>query len=152
MSQAGEAVSPTDRWLESVAEVMPPLSGPEGVAERLLLLLHYGVAWSQGWVTARRGTYWDELLPDRVVAATYRAATLPRWWTDVSQWLESRPRSAAERLELEQLLRTDDPVRVLEVLRSETAALVLRVRIVSEAVRAARDAEGEPADEGADRG
>jgi len=116
---------------------MPPLEGPAGVAERLLLLVHYGVDWRGGWVGKYRTTYWDTLLPDRVICATYRAPNLRRWWRDVADELGSQPRSAAEREELEALLRVD-PLPVLEVLRFETEALLLRVRIVSEAVRASR--------------
>lgn len=129
--------TPTSRWLAAAAAIMPPLEGPAGVAERLLLLVHYGVDWQGGWVGRYRTTYWDTLLPDRVICATYRAPNLRRWWRDVADELGSQPRSAAEREELEALLRTD-PLPVLEVLRFETEALLLRVRIVTEAVRAAR--------------
>lgn len=132
--------SPTGRWLAHTSTVMPPLSGPEGTAERLLLLLHYGIDWSGGWVGQRRGKYWDQLLPDRVVVATYRASNLRRWWATVSDSLESRPRSADERAELERLLRAD-PGPVLEVLRWEVEPLLLRTRIVADAVRAARPAD-----------
>ena len=126
----------TDLWLATVP-AMPPLEGPAGTAERLLLLIHYGIDWSEGWVTSRRQSYWDRLLPDRVIAATYRAGQLRRWWRDVAYELGSAPRNARERAELEQLLRADSTA-VLEVLRFETEALLLRVRIVTDAVRAAR--------------
>lgn len=128
--------TPTDRWLATIP-AMPPLEGPAGVAERLLLLIHYGIDWSEGWVTSRRTTYWDKLLPDRVIASTYRAGQLRRWWNDVAQELGSTPRNAAERAELEQLLRAES-TPVLETLRFETEALLLRVRIVADAVRATR--------------
>ncbi len=124
--------TPTDRWLSAV-EGMPPLAGPAGTAERLLLLLHYGIDWN-GWVGAHRATYWEQLLPDRVVVSTYRAANLRQWWDGVCTELQAIPRTREERRELEQLLRSD-PVPVLQVMRSETAALILRVRIVAEAVR-----------------
>src|SRR5664279_3452503 len=42
---------PTDRWLAAVPE-LPPLDGPAGTGERLLLLLHYGVDWDAGWVSS----------------------------------------------------------------------------------------------------
>lgn len=129
--------TPTSRWLAATAASMPPLEGPAGVAERLLLLVHYGVDWQGGWVGRYRTTYWNTLLPDRVICATYRAPNLRWWWRDVADELRSQPRSAAEREELEALLRAD-PVPVLEVLRFETEALLLRVRIVTEAVRATR--------------
>lgn len=130
-------MTPTDHWLDAVAEVMPPLTGPGGVAERLLLLIHYGIDWQTGWVGKYRTTYWDQVLPDRVICATYRSANLRRWWRDVADELGSSPRSRQERVELEALLRAE-PVPVLEVLRFETEALLLRTRIVTEAVRSNR--------------
>lgn len=129
--------TPTDRWLASCADIMPPLEGHEGVAERLLLLIHYGIDWDASWVSGYRKTYWDKLLPDRIICATYRAPNLRRWWRDVADELGSRPRNAAERAELEQLLRQDSQP-VLEILRSETPALLLRVRICTEQARALR--------------
>jgi hypothetical protein len=132
-----EQGTPTTRWLRATAEYMPPLDGAAGTAERLLLLIHYGIDWSQGWVTRYRATYWERLLPDRIICATYRSSSLRRWWRDVADDLGSRPRTAAERQELEQLLRAE-PLPVLEVLRFETEALLLRTRIVADAVRGAR--------------
>ena len=133
-------LSPTTRWLATTNEFMPPMEGPAGVAERLLLLVHYGIDWSEGWVTRYRTTYWDRILPDRVICATYRAANLRRWWRDVADDLGSQPRTREERAELEHLLRAD-PLPVLEVLRFETEALLLRTRIVADTVRQTRAAE-----------
>lgn len=130
--------TPTDRWLAATSH-MPALPGPAGTAERLLLLIHYGIDWQDGWVGRYRTTYWDQLLPDRVITATYRAGSLRRWWREVASELSSAPRSPAERDELEQLLRAD-PSPVLEVLRFETEALLLRTRIVADAVRSTRPA------------
>ena len=132
--------TPTSRWLAAAAG-LPPLVGPAGVAERLLLLVHYGVDWQDGWVAARRhrGAYWDRILPDRVIAATYRAPNLRRWWQEVASELESQPRNRAERDELEALLRAG-PAPVLEILRFEADALILRTRIVADAVRETRTA------------
>jgi len=133
--------TPTDQWLATV-EDMPPLPGPAGTAERLLLLLHYGIDWKTGWISSRRGTYWDQLLPDRVFLATYRGAELRRWWREVADDMESRPRSAGERRELEQLLRAPS-IPVLELLREQTEPLVLRTRITADAVRDSRPARPE---------
>lgn len=130
-----EDTTPSDRWLVSVADLMPPLTGPQGTAERLLLHLHYGIDWTDGWVTKRRNLYWDRLLPDRVVAATYRSDKIRRWWRDVAHELEVVPRGRAHRVEIEALLRPPDDRAVLEVLRYETEPLLLRTRIVTEAVR-----------------
>lgn len=129
---------PTDIWLATAGSVMPALPGPAGTAERLLLLIHYGVDWTGGWVSRYRKTYWDSLFPDRVICATYRTATLRRWWRDVADELGSCPRGPQERQELEMLLRADSQP-VLEVLRTETEALLLRTRIVTESVRASRE-------------
>lgn len=138
---AGGGVSrqsvPTTRWLMAVSEVMPPLDGAGAVAERLLLLVHYGVDWD-GWVGSYRAKYWEQLLPDRVVVATYRSDSLRRWWQAMADELGSYPRSAAERVELEQLLGAPEQAAVLRLLRYEAEALLLRTRIVAEANRAAR--------------
>lgn len=133
------AMSPTETWLAAVADVMPPLTGAEGVAERLLLLVHYGIDWRGGWVGRRRATYWERLLPDRVITATYRTEGLRAWWREVADELDSTPRTTAQRAELERLLRTPS-APVLEVLRSECEALVLRTRITAETVRQTRTA------------
>ena len=128
-------VTPSTGWLARVAG-MPALEGPAGTAERLLLHLHYGIDWT-GWLGGYRDRYWDALLPDRVLVATWRAASLPRWWDDVAVELDSTPRTPAARREVEALLR--EPARpVLEMMREETTPLILRVRIVAEAVRQAR--------------
>ncbi len=141
---APPSTSPTDRWLSLVPE-MPPLTGPAGTAERILLLLHYGIDWAHGWVGSRRASYWESLLPDRVCAATFRTASLRHWWTLVATELESLPRTGEERRELERLLR-EEPLPVLRLLRAETPALILRTRIVADAVRANRTrSEGEQA-------
>lgn len=67
----------TDRWLAAVPQ-LPPLTAPAAqVAERLVLLLHYGIDWSgSNWVAARRGDYWDNLLPNRIRLATYNSINL----------------------------------------------------------------------------
>lgn len=137
--------APTDRWLAAAADAgLPALPAGDAalqVAERLLLLLHYGIDWQQGWVSRQRKTYWDRVLPDRVISATYRHGNLRRWWRDVADCLESKPRNREERVELERLIWTPDPRPVLEAFRFETEALLLRTRITADAVRAARPIE-----------
>ena len=130
-------LSPTSAWLAASAPVMPALTGPAGTAERLLLLLHYGIDWRTGWVAKHRTTYWSTILADRVIAATYRSATLRQWWSDVAAELDSQPRTDAERLDVANLLAAE-PVPVLHALRTETEALVLRTRITADHVRAHR--------------
>src|SRR5690606_7936901 len=66
-----QALTPTSRWLALVADWMPPEEGPAGTAERILLLLHYGIDWTDGWVSRYRKTYWQHILPERVISATY---------------------------------------------------------------------------------
>jgi hypothetical protein len=136
MTAPAPTLTPTSRWLAAAAE-MPPLDGPAGTAERLLLLLHYGIDWQDSWIARRRAGYWDRILPDRVIAATYRAPNLRRWWQDVAAEMTSRPRTADERAELEALLR-EPPGPILDVMRWETEALLLRTRIVADAVRGRR--------------
>lgn len=129
------APAPTASWLAALPE-LPPLSGAAATAERLLLLLHYGVDWST-WVGDHRIHYWTSLLPDRVTKATYRSGTLDKWWSQAASDLQSAPRSAAERGEVALLLR-EQSGPVLAVLRDETPALLLRIRLTTDAVRQRR--------------
>jgi hypothetical protein len=143
---APAAATPTQSWLAALQSgpvpiALPPLEGPAAVAEKLLLLLHYGVDWENGWAGSRRKTYWDRALPDRVICATYLVPTLSQWWCAVTNEMESAPRNPAERLEVAQLLGCPEGAEVLGLLRNEAEALVLRVRIIADAVRAVR-AEG----------
>lgn len=130
----------SNRWLGTV-EGMPPLQGAAGVAERLLLHVHYGLDWTKGWVGRYRERYWSDLLPDRVIVATYRAGTLSRWWSDVAGELEVAPRTSAARREVAQLLGCGWDEDVLELLRVEIEALILRTRITAESVRQRRESE-----------
>ena len=43
------ALTPTQAWQATVPE-LPPVDGPHAIAERLLLLLHYGIDWETSWV------------------------------------------------------------------------------------------------------
>ncbi|MDN5562583.1 MAG: hypothetical protein L0G49_02210 [Luteococcus sp.] len=135
VTQLPTAPRPTDRWLATAS--LKPLEGAADVAERLLLLVHYGIDWQNGWVSSYRERYWDHLLPDRIWCATFQAPTLRRWWRVVAKDLGSAPRNRAERAELEVLLRYD-AAPVLQVMRDEAEALLLRTRIVTDAVREER--------------
>ncbi|WP_394276128.1 hypothetical protein [Luteococcus sp.] len=127
--------TPTHTWL-ATTPWLPQLDGPAATAEALLLLVHYGIDWD-GWVGDHRTTYWERLLPERVVAAALRSRDLRTWWTLLSRDLNTVPRTAAQRRELEQLLA--QPARpVLTVLRSQSEALLLRTRLVADAVRERR--------------
>lgn len=135
VTQLKTAPRPTDRWLAAAS--LKPLEGPADIAERLLLLVHYGIDWQNGWISGYRDRYWDHLLPDRIWCATFQAPTLRRWWREVAKDLVSAPRNQAERAELEVLLR-HDAAPVLQVMRDEAEALLLRTRIVTDAVREER--------------
>jgi hypothetical protein len=121
---------------------LPPVTGAANTAERLLLLLHYGIDWENSWVAdpRHRKKYWDELLPGRVRRAAYRASTLDHWWSEVSTRLDApAPRQPDRRLELACLLR-EPSLPVIAELRERLPALVLRVRIIAEAVAEQRKA------------
>lgn len=114
-----------------------PLDGPDGIAERLVILLHRGVDWTV-WGGTRRVRYWDALA-DYTRLATYAGPALADWWARASVRLSSDiPIDSDGRAELAGLL-TADPRPVLEALRHHTNMLVLRCRIVSDARRKAWD-------------
>lgn len=125
----------TDAWLSF--SPLPPLKGAEGVAERLVLLVHHGVDFSV-WGGARRVRYWDALA-ERVKAGTYAGPSLEHWWGDVCRQIVSAPRDHAEREEVAFLLGCEDPRAVLSALRVHAEVLVLRARVVSEYRRQSRE-------------
>jgi hypothetical protein len=113
-----------------------PDPGPADTAESLLLLLHYSIDWENSWVAAprHRKTYWDEALLSKVRRAAYRADTLDHWWSYASGALGApAPRQRDRRIELAALL-SEPPDPVITLLRERLPALLLRVRIIVEAV------------------
>ena len=146
MSTTDEGSTPTMRWRAAVPD-LPALSDPAAItAERLLLLVHYDLDWDS-WIGDHRHRYWDELLPARVRAATYRADSLATWWSLLAQALPITVTDRARRLEVAQLL-TEPSAPVLNLLRDQLPALILRVRIIAETVAdnhraAAESARGE---------
>ncbi|WP_051997196.1 hypothetical protein [Gordonia paraffinivorans] len=123
---------PTDQWRAEVPEP-PALTDPAAIcAERLLLLVHYDLDWD-AWIGDHRHRYWDELLPARLRAATYRADSLATWWSLLAQALPITVTDRARRLEVAQLL-TEPSAPVLTLLRDQLPALILRVRIIAETV------------------
>lgn len=113
-------------------------------AERLLLLVHYSIDWDHSWVgeEKNRKKYWDKILPRRVFRASRRSVTLDEWWSSpalTTLGLQA-PRYPDRRRELAELLR-EPPKPVLRVFQRSLPALVLRVRIITEAVTADRGAK-----------
>ncbi len=152
------ALSPTRTWQALVPELgslAPPRDhDPQAAtatslanraadtAERLLLMLHYSIDWENSWVSEEkyRKTYWDKILPGRVRRAAYRSSTLAEWWSAVSISLDApAPRYPDRRLELAEMLR-EPSLPVLNALHTSLPALLLRVRIIAEAVSAERKA------------
>jgi hypothetical protein len=123
---------------------LPPLTGPEGEAERLVLLVHRGVDWDV-WGGTRRVRYWDALA-DRVRASTYAGPTVSEWWQDICVQITSAPQHPEDRADLAHLIATPNQRAVLNALHKHAATLVLRVRVLSETRRAARP-EGTTASE-----
>lgn len=122
----------TERWMQAASSFMPPLQGPAGTAERLLLLLHYSIEWDTAWVANYRTTYWDKILPERVLVTSHQVTNLRAWWTQIADELEAFPATHEARAELAYHLDHPNPQDVLRVFTTETLALVMRTRIVAE--------------------
>ncbi|SIJ22374.1 Uncharacterised protein [Mycobacteroides abscessus subsp. abscessus] len=132
------AETPTKAW-QAMVPSLPPNYDEADTAERLLLLLHYAIDWKTSWVKDYRKTYWDDQLPGRVRRAAYRADTLDHWWSEVSVQLgATAPHQPERRLELAHLLR-EPSLPVIALLRDTLPALLLRVRIIAEAVAEDRE-------------
>lgn len=113
---------------------LPPLSGADAVAERLVALVHSGVDWDV-WGGRRIVRYW-EALTERVRAATYAGPGLGDWWRHMATYMASTPRTAQARHELV-LLLAHDPRPVLDSLHENAEVLVLRTRVAVEQSRTA---------------
>ena len=131
-------VAPTERWRAAAPE-LPPLPGTaHDTAERLLLLLHYGIDWESGWVGARRERYWS--ITFRSGSGSRRTAVAPistdggqsqpRHWT-------RRPATPPSGSKSAHCLR-EPPRPVLVALRESTTALVLRTQIITSLYRDSR--------------
>lgn len=118
---------------------LPALTGPEGVAEQLVLLVHRGIDWDV-WGGSRRVRYWDALA-DRVRASTYAGPTLSQWWQDIAVQITSAPKYPEDRADLAVLLAVEDQRAVLDALHKHAATLVLRIRVLSETRRTAHPFE-----------
>ncbi|BEL41942.1 hypothetical protein [Mycobacteroides abscessus] len=128
-----DPVTPTKVW-QSMVPALGCLDEAGDTAERLLLLLHYAIDWDTSWVADHRKTYWDEQFPSRVRRAAYRSHTLESWWSQASVRLgATTPRQHDRRTELAVLLRTP-ALPVIGAMQRELPALVMRVRIIADAV------------------
>lgn len=130
---------PSVAWQASAT--LPPAPPAEHVAERLVLLAHYGADFTV-W-GARRPRYWDALA-ERVKAATYAGPGLADWWAAIGRSLPTAPRNPAERADAAALIADPDARAVLRALRHRTEVIVLRVRVIAETRRDARTAEQDP--------
>lgn len=130
--------TPTDVWLEQ--SPVPPLTGPDNVAERLLLLVHYGMNWDVWGTPSRRVRYWDALT-ERVKASTFAGPKLEYWWANMSTLMDTNPRNNAEREELASLLGGGSDKEVLSLFRNAAPVIVLRVRLVAESRRDGTDTD-----------
>lgn len=128
--------SASELWSEG--SPLPVLSGTALDAEKLVTLVHLGTDFTV-WGGKRRMRYWDALT-ERVRAATYSGPTLVSWWGNISADLVSSPKNEQERLELAQLLGQGNDREVLKYLRNDGAVLVMRVRVISEMRKNARNA------------
>lgn len=123
----------TEEWRNSIA--LPPMP-PEGdIAERLVLLAHYGADFNI-WGGARRPRYWDALM-ERTKASTYAGPALSDWWQSMSSSLPCAPRNARERADLVFLMSHEPALPVLYYLRRNPDFLVMRVRVIAEQRRIA---------------
>lgn len=134
-----EETPPSIEW-QSIVD-LPPTDDASAIAERLVLLAHYGADFTI-WGGARRIRYWDALM-ERVKAATYAGPTLADWWTGMTRSLPTSPRSKRERKDVADLLTYPDGKAVLKILRGNTEVLILRVRVISEYRGAAWDRQQE---------
>ena len=133
MSTVRSLESPVQRW-RAAAPWLPELDSSAATAEALLLALHYSVNFD-GWIGNRRHVYWEKILPSRIRRSTYRTNTLDWWWSDVCASLDAEPGSRALRRDVVELLRDPNAREVMDILRREHVALVLRVRLIADAVR-----------------
>lgn len=112
---------------------LPALPDAEGVAERLLLILHYGADFNI-WGGHRRHKYWGAF-QERVIAASYSGPDLTDWWSQITVSLPSEPRNRKEREEAGRLVYYAEGSDVVKTLRRNAPAYILRTRIAAEHYR-----------------
>lgn len=153
---ADSDLTPTQKWqalvpelhdltlADELDETQAALRHAEDIAERLLLLVHYSIDWENSRIADPKylKNYWDKILPGRVFRASRRSVTLSEWWSSPALrtlGLQA-PRYPDRRRELAELLR-EPPKPVLRAFQRSLPALLLRVRIIKEAIDANRKPE-----------
>lgn len=94
-----------------------------------LVALAYATRDRDVWGGDRALTFWDRL-PDRVRTGCYRGPTLGHWWEAMTRALGcGQPHRLEDRELLASTLAAGDDRAVLDVLRTQTEMVCLRVRL-----------------------
>lgn len=120
------AQPPIQAMLDRLAVDVGP--SPDRTAELLVAIAHDRRDRSV-WGGDRAITYWDRL-PDRVRTACYAGPTVAHWWERMCRQLGcTQPSKQEDRMALAEALGCGRDAAVLEVIRANTEALCLRVRL-----------------------
>lgn len=107
---------------------LPALDDPTARAVLLVAVAH-DYRDRDVWGGDRAITYWDRL-PDRVRVACYAGPTLDHWWQSVTTQLGcTHPTLAEDRTAVAVALGAGADRTVLDVIRTRTEAVCLRVRL-----------------------
>lgn len=135
------------QMLDALADEIGVLDPVSARAELLVAVAHEcrdrGV-----WGGDRALVYWDRL-PEKVRAACYAGPSLADWWQRISTTLGcTHPGRVEDRQALAAALAGGDDRRVLDVLRTRSDTLVLRVRLAVQQRREARQPKETTVQEG----
>lgn len=123
-----------------MTDLLPPLDGPEAIADQLVELAHRCADWDV-WGGARAIRYWDAFT-ERVRASSYAGPSLADWWEAMVRRMSvHQPARADDRRRLAELLAAPDQAAVRDCLRNRAEHLVLRQRVRSDHARLTRQAE-----------
>ena len=106
----------------------------DNIAERLLILTHYGADFNIWGKRVNR--YWDAFA-EQCKASCYHGPGVWDWWSHMSESLPSTPRDSVERGELAEILsvcrsNANLDVGVVNVFRTNTPVMILRLRVIAE--------------------
>lgn len=107
-------------------------------AETLVLAAHRAMNLDV-WGGSRLQHYWDALTA-RVYAGTLTGRTLMDWWQSMVVRMSLQPLRPEDRRDVDAALQSGLDAAVLRALAEHREALVLRVRLMVDAKRAAREA------------